>query len=36
MEQYEHKVVNDSFRPEQNLNMVAEDHAPYGKSESWR
>lgn len=33
MEQREHKVVNYSFRPEQNLSMVAEEPAPYGKKE---
>lgn len=33
MEQREHKVVNYSFRPEQNLSMVAEEPAPYGKKD---
>ena len=36
MEQREHKVVNYSFRPEQNLSMVAEEPAPYGKNNAWR
>lgn len=36
MEQREHKVANYSFRPEQNLSMVAEELAPYGKNNSWR
>ena len=31
MEQREHKAVNYSFRHEQNLSMVAEEPAPYGK-----
>ena len=33
MEQREHKVVNYSFRHEQNLSMVAEEPAPYGKKD---
>ena len=33
MEQRERKVVNYSFRPEQNLSMVAEEPAPYGKKD---
>lgn len=37
MEQRDHKVVNYSFRPEQNLSMVAEEPVPYGKKiETWR
>ena len=33
MEQREHKAVNYSFRHEQNLSMVAEEPAPYGKKD---
>ena len=33
MEQREQKVVNYSFRPEENLSMAAEKPAPYGKKE---
>ena len=35
-EQREQKVVNYSFRSEQNLGTVAEEPAPYGKNNSWR
>lgn len=33
MEQQEHKIVNYSFRSEQDLSMVAEKSAPYGKKD---